>query len=102
MARDKAQLEASKEEQAKRAAEMKTRGRKGCKAIRFNASFTPENHDFLVTMSSATGTSMTKFLNILVTEYRREHPDVVESAKKVLKTVEQSDTLKRLTEIARE
>lgn len=72
---------ASPEEAAERAAEMKTQGRKGCKATRINMAFTPANHDFIKTMSRVCGYTMTEFTNIVIERYRMEHPEIYEQAK---------------------
>ncbi len=78
---------ASKQEQAKRAAELKTQGRKGCKAIRINMAFTPDNHEFIKVMSKATGRTMTEFTNEVVAAYRNEHPEFMEQANSFLQFV---------------
>ena len=55
------QAEASQEEAAERAAELRTQGRKGCKAIRINMAFTP-----------------------VVERYRAEHPELYDQAKAII------------------
>lgn len=72
---------ASPQEAADRAAQMKTQGRKGCKAIRINMAFTPENHEFIKVMSRVTATTMTEFTNLVIEQYRKEHPENFEAAK---------------------
>lgn len=74
------QGKASPQEAAKRAAELKTQGRKGCKAIRINMAFTPDNHSFIKLMAKATGRTMTEFTNDVITAYRKEHPEFEEKA----------------------
>ena len=71
---------ASKEEQEERKAELRTQGRKGCKAPRINLAFTPENHQFIKIMATATGRTMTEFTNIVIAAYRKEHPEFLEQA----------------------
>lgn len=78
---------ASPEEQKARAAELKTQGRKGCKAVRINMAFTPENHQFIKLMAGATGHTMTGFANAVITAYRNEHPEIMEQAQSFLDTV---------------
>ena len=78
---------ASPQEQAERAAELKTQGRKGCKAIRINMAFTPENHEFIKVMAKASGHSMTEFANMVIAAYRREHPEIMEQANAFLNTI---------------
>ena len=81
------QTDASAEEQAIRGAEMRTQGRQGCKLPRINIGFTPENYQFIRIMSRATGQNMNSFLNLVVTAYRSEHPEIMEQAKSFLDTV---------------
>ena len=71
---------ASPEELAARRAALQTQGRKGCKAIRINMAFTPENHEFIRVMAKATGHTMTEFTNLVIEAYRREHPEIMEQA----------------------
>lgn len=78
---------ASPQEAAERAAELRTQGRKGCKAIRINMAFTPENHEFIKVMSKATGHTMTEFTNIVIAAFQREHPEIMQQAQSFLDTV---------------
>ena len=78
---------ASPQEAAERAAALKTQGRKGCKAIRINMAFTPENHEFIKVMAKATGRTMTEFTNLVIAAYIREHPEMMEQARAFLDTV---------------
>ena len=78
---------ASPQEQQERAAELKTQGRKGCKAVRINMAFTPENHEFIKVLSKATGHTMTEFTNIVIAAYRTEHPELMRQASSFLDTV---------------
>ena len=78
---------ASPQEAAERAAELKTQGRKGCKAIRINMAFTPENHEFIKVMSKASGKTMTEFTNLVIAAYQREHPEIMEQATAFLNTI---------------
>lgn len=81
------QGQASPQEAAQRAADMKTQGRKGCKAIRINMAFTPENHEFIKVMSKASGNTMTEFTNLVISAYRKEHPELMEQAQAFLNTI---------------
>ena len=74
------QGEATQQEAAERAAQ----GRKGCKAIRINMAFTPENHEFIKTMARISGKTMTEFANLCIQKYREEHPDLYEQAKQII------------------
>lgn len=78
---------ATPQEAAERAAALRTQGRKGCKAIRINMAFTPDNHEFIKTMAKATGRSMTEFANDVITAYRKEHPEFMEKANSFLQFV---------------
>lgn len=75
---------ASPQEAAERAANLKTQGRKGCKATRINMAFTPENHEFIKTMARISGQTMTEFANLVIERYRTEHPDLYEKAKAII------------------
>ncbi|MBQ1388633.1 MAG: hypothetical protein IIY78_03305 [Clostridia bacterium] len=75
---------ASPQEQAERAAQLRTQGRKGCKAIRINMAFTPENHEFIKVMAKISGKTMTEFTNLVIERYRTEHPDIYEQAKEII------------------
>lgn len=78
---------ASPQEKKKRAAELKTQGRKGCKATRINMAFTPENHEFIKIMAKASGKTMTEFCNLVIAAYQREHPEILEQARAFLETI---------------
>ena len=75
---------ASPQEQQERAAELRTQGRKGCKALRINMAFTPDNHQFIKTMSKIHGKSMTEYANMVIEKYRQEHPEIYEQAKAII------------------
>lgn len=75
---------ASPQEAAERAAQLKTQGRKGCKAVRINMAFTPDNHEFIKVMASVTGKTMTEFANLIVERYRTEHPELYTEAKAII------------------
>ena len=75
---------ASPQEAAERAAQLKTQGRKGCKAIRINMAFTPENHEFIKVMETISGKTTPEFANLIVERYRNEHPEIYEQAKAII------------------
>lgn len=81
MSRKGQQAEATPEEAQARASNLKTQGRKGCKAVRINMAFTPENHDFIKVMARLKGVTMTEFANYAITQYREEHNELYEQAK---------------------
>ncbi len=78
---------ASPQEAAERAADLRTQGRKGCKAIRINMAFTPKNHEFLKVMAKASGKTMTEFCNLVIAAYQREHPEIMGQARAFLDTI---------------
>lgn len=78
------QGKASPQEAAERAANLKTQGRKGCKAIRINMAFTPKNYEFIKILSRASGRTMTEFANLVIAAYRREHPEILGEAQSFL------------------
>ena len=75
---------ASPQEAAERASNLKTQGRKGCKATRINMAFTPENHQFIKTMARISRRTMTEFTNLVIERYRTEHPEIYEQAKAII------------------
>lgn len=81
------QQTATPEEARARADEMKTQGRKGCRAVRINMAFTPENHEFIKIMAGITGQTMTEFANTVIERYRQEHPEQYEKAKEIKKSL---------------
>ena len=72
------------QEAAERAAELRTQGRKGCKAVRINMAFTPDNHEFIRVMAKITGKTMTEFANLVIERYRTEHPELYDQAKAII------------------
>ena len=75
---------ASPQEAAERKADLRTQGRKGCKATRINMAFTPENHEFIKVMAAITGKTMTEFANLVIERYRTEHPEIFQQAKSII------------------
>lgn len=71
---------ATADEQHERAEEMRTQGRKGCKAPRINVAFTPSNYRFVKIMSRATGNSMCEFINLVLKAYQDDHPELLQPA----------------------
>lgn len=78
------QGKASPQEAAERAANLQTQGRKGCKAIRINMAFTPDNHEFIKVMAKISGKTMTEFTNLVIERYRTEHPEIFDQAKAII------------------
>lgn len=75
------QTTASQEEQQARAAALRTQGRKGCKAVRINMAFSPDNYNFIRQLARASGLTLTAYCNRIVTAYRLEHPELEEAAR---------------------
>ncbi len=82
---------AGPKEKQERASKLKTQGRKGCKAVRINMAFTPENHTFIKVMAKATGNSLTEFTNKIIAAYRNEHPEMMQNVQQVLEYAEYFD-----------
>ncbi len=81
------QGKASPQEAKQRAQELRTQGRKGCKAVRINMAFSPDNYDFVKIMAKASGRTMTEFTNLVLSAYRREHPEIMAQAQAFLDTI---------------
>lgn len=81
------QKAASPEEAKMRASQMRTQGRKGCKAVRINMALTPENHDFVTIAARASGQNMTKFVNFIIEKFRLEHQDAYKQAKQFIESI---------------
>ena len=75
---------ASPQEAAQRKEQMRTQGRKGVKAERINMAFSDSNYQFIRVMARATGKTMTEFTNAIISEYQREHPELMEQAQALL------------------
>lgn len=59
---------------------LQTTGRKGLKLPRINLAFTPEIHEYIVTMSRVRGENLTQFVNKVLAEHMEEHRDIYERA----------------------
>ena len=81
------QSTASEKEQEERAAQGRTQGRKGCRVGRFNIGFTTDNREYIAVMSRVRGEDMTKFINYVIAEHRKEHGDAYEQAKEIIRNV---------------
>lgn len=90
---------ASPQEANERRSKMTTQGRKGCKAIRINMAFTPENHQYIAVMARIRGMTLTKYTNYIIEKYREEHPEIYDQAKAIIdreehpELYEQSNTI---------
>lgn len=49
-------------------ATMKTQGKKGIKLPRINMAFTPENYNYIKTMAAVNGSSLSEYLNTIITK----------------------------------
>lgn len=81
------QGQASPQEAQERKEALKTQGRKGVQATRINMAFTPSNHEFIKIMAKASGRTMTQMVNLIVSAYRSEHPEIMEQAQAFLDTI---------------
>lgn len=59
---------------------MQTSGRKGIKLPRINLAFSPENYEYVVTMSRVRGENLTQFINKVIAEHREAHGEIYEKA----------------------
>ena len=71
---------ATPQEQAERAAKGQTQGRKGCKAVRINMAFTPDNYEYIQRMAKLFGKTMTAFANQIIETYREEHGEMFDES----------------------
>lgn len=78
------QATATSEEATARAEDLRTQGRKGCKATRINMAFTPSNYEFLKVMATLSGKSLTEFANFVIDTYRKEHSEIYDQAKELI------------------
>lgn len=63
----------TQEEQATYQNEMRTSGRKGCRAPRINLACTPETIEYIRTMSRLKGQTISQFVNDLIRKDMAEH-----------------------------
>lgn len=90
------QTTAPKEEQTRRMSELRTQGRKGCKAVRINMAFTPENHRGIKVLAKVNGETMTTITNWIIENYRLEHPELFAEAERFINMTK--STLKKYTD----
>lgn len=86
------QTEATELEKQLRRKTGHTQGRQGCKAKRINLAFYDDNHEYISRMSRAYGMSKTEFINKIVAEYRREHPEAMREALADMAEVTEAET----------
>lgn len=78
------QATATAEEAAERRENMRTQGRKGAKSKRINMAFSDSNYEFITVLAQATGHTFTQFTNLIIANYRKEHPELVKQAQAVI------------------
>lgn len=76
------------QEAKERASKLKTQGRKGCKAVRINMAFTPENYDYIRVMARMTGKTMTSFANLAIEKYREQNQELYAQAREIIAGLE--------------
>jgi hypothetical protein len=59
----------------------KTQGRPGLKLERINLAFTPDNYEYVKTMASVRGQSMTEFVNHIIAQSMEENAALFAQAK---------------------
>lgn len=62
---------------------MQTAGRKGMKLPRMNIAFAPDLHDYVKTMSRATGLTYSEFINHILKAHKEAHGDAYQQAVKI-------------------
>lgn len=77
---------AGPEEIKRRRSTLKTQGRKGCRAVRINMAFTPENHRFIKVYARSTGQTMTEACNQML-EFARSNPKFLDHARHELESL---------------
>lgn len=60
---------------------LETAGRKGLKLPRINMAFSPDNYQYVQTMSKACGESLTQFVNRIIKLSRENNAEAYEQAK---------------------
>lgn len=78
--RYKDRKEYTPEEAAAFAESFKTSGRKGLRLPRINVAFTPENYEYIRTMSRVRGENYTAFINWLIKTHKDENMDMYKKA----------------------
>ncbi len=88
------QAAASAEEQKERNANLKTRGRLGCKSDRLSVSFSNDNYNFIKIMSGVMGLSVAEFVNMVLDRYRAENASDYREAIELYDRLSNSDFAK--------
>ena len=79
------------EEKARREAEGRTQGCKGCKAPRINLALTSDNWEFLQRFKGIVDKTPTAFINSIIETYRTEHAgELAKAAKKYAEELEKA------------
>ena len=63
---------------------LRTQGKKGAKAQRFNMAFTPSNLDFIRILSKLKGQTMTQFVNEIIDREREAQSETYQQVKSFL------------------
>lgn len=67
--------------------EQKTQGRKGEKMPRINMAFTPVNLEFLHIMAAVEGTSITRYVNRVIEQERKQNNFAYKKAKELVESM---------------
>lgn len=62
-------------------------GKKGTMSKRINMAFTDENYEYIKIMASATGQTMTSFVNQVLEAYNDQHPDYMIQALNLIEKI---------------
>lgn len=66
---------------------LRTQGKKGAKAQRFNMAFTPSNLDFIRVVSKIKGQTMTQFVNEIIDREREAQSETYQKAKSLIENL---------------
>lgn len=66
-----------------RQSQFRTQGRKGCKLRQIYVKLTPDNLEYTNVLARASGRTRSQFLNVILDNYRAEHPELVELARRI-------------------
>ena len=73
----------SEAEREARINSMRTKGAKGCRLPRMNLALTEDNFQFVRSVGGAAGLTNSEFINSVLDEYKKNHPEAVELSAKL-------------------
>lgn len=69
--------------------ELRTGGRKGCKAPRINMAFAQDVYDYVRTMSNASGQTMTQFVDLILRKSMTDNAELYQQAKELTQSMKE-------------